>query len=1260
MDSPRSLGLRAELPLDLAGSPSTDSNQKPTRDLSTNKSGQPPTIRRAQSSPRPRLVRSSVRRPVDGQNPFKVTERSPLLSRMGVDGSESQPPRDPLLTQRSEDSIELPDLIELPCPSDLPSPSKARELIEKQSELSRPQTLFDEATFQQLRQDLMKARQPSQRPARSGSDGPTGIGQPRLEASKEHHYVPFGHSYLYAARREGDKEQTGHFEEQDQAYTTESGKLSQEKYLTRSEVTRSQSLAKSETRMAHRLQRAQVAVTAPMHKFFPRTAGARYGRAEPVDDLLVPEKTVANDYAGGQLGATERTIPSVPGVGGDSLAGLGMQFVGNLTNPMEGALASSGLVKLKNTRDAAINDLLRHYRNALRFYWHLDRATDEEAESFLKFVDACQRLVPLELDGLGMRAVRIGNWTAEAVSRYTAVKAYAGAPISVGSTATVIATLATSINSLPVGDVFSIPLGVAVGAFDAFQGHKELVQQRDKNAVARVRQDNLAAIMRMSSMLGGAAKSLHAHQDRLIRQAKREGGIAIARIGKGIAHSPLAVAGGTAAMLALLAGGSLVTVGGIYFGLGLLGMTFMGVGLYRNQKRVWAEHNRKWRQRAAQAFICQIPPHVLESWMGMKNPVPFEVSFEEGEYLPAELRFKGEHATVIDVQQNEYIGLHVMATRVRDCLVYPQGRSPVQDELINLLLCLGISELEQEAICRVARTKKKDAQIDFIQARLAPAFGIKFVAPAGRASVIHPSIFLNAFKSALKLCWREGDDLPAVLHREKAEADALVEKLNGENASVESSSQESGTEQAVWEDLRKGMGKEVSAALDQITGSSASRYARIEQYMSLTFQGSINWKEELRRSIGDFLDRTNDLEDAEHIGIESDHALFCNLLQEFSIHLILSDGEDENAGARSNAQKVARNISVSPSTRGIDSDTSSSDAMPPLLSRGRTSPFLIEAPTKPSQTRSPRQKMLARTARSPSLQPPRGVTRDTAPLNRPSMLSNDGAPPRRLVSIRPENSSDEQESPRLPSAQGPLMPPRIESTRRKELQRTVRSTRGASLQSPRRNRAIAANQQYLDKFSEAWLRTYGPSGKKDSPNKDKADTVGFYHQVGIQMAEILPGKAQAKGDFLAFAEGILTAGAPSSALWDNVRMFVAAEELIAQAGDPPHPSVSGISGARMVKLLQPLAASNSSPLALYKLIQQQANEIMNAQGLPSDPATDIGPYLCFARAYVSRLKNSSDRELAPLGISKLQLGQLEELLRGAIMYQQELVSLDSP
>jgi len=494
----------------------------------------------------------------------------------------------------------------------------------------------------------------------------------------------------------------------------------------------------------------------------PRPYGQRYGRtAKGKDPLLNQTNQVPNDWTAHvvsdiRLGVESYNLGSViHDASSDPTSAADMAAVTDAVTglPVVPSVFEAGFALEAHLRQVSALETakknLRFRMPATRFAMDPENATSEDAEGYLKFMEAGERLFDPTVEDAS---------TAKAAKDRTMRTATVAASNIIG---TGIAVAEATGSVIPGVDALLAPLSIAAGVIEADEGKHELLRRVDQKAQARLRTDLMIDVLNTrdlanpeyeadNELVKGLVECFSRQQSRLVRQAEREKKFARARIFRGggtVGAGVGAVAGVvTAAVLA-----APETLGATLVVPLALGVYWTGLVATRNHKRVRADHNAKRRQRMAQAVTLVTPRDVLEHKLaGQDDDDNTVIRFtqEEGEYVPETGHFGIKPRTLeLDALDNEYLGLHLLALKIQDLV-----RGGAYDEnspVMKLVHVLGIDKLRLLAICKAAAAKKPSEQLDFIQAKLAPKLGIKFRVGANQTQAPpHVSIFLEHFRAA--------------------------------------------------------------------------------------------------------------------------------------------------------------------------------------------------------------------------------------------------------------------------------------------------------------------------------------------------------------------------------------------------------------------------------------------------------------------------------------------------------------------------------
>lgn len=495
----------------------------------------------------------------------------------------------------------------------------------------------------------------------------------------------------------------------------------------------------------------------------PRKTGGNYGSDKGKGLLNLTNQSLVDfslaAVSGGRLlnqGPTIYANADDPSLAADLTPVTdGLAALAVFPSGVDAALAAEAHLRQVSEREKAKNDL-RFRHAAERFVSDPENATPEDAEGFLKFMEACEKLFDTTLEDSSTRKA----------ARNRAIRA----PLTLGpnTIGAVIEGVNSTVSVTPLANLATLPLVVVAGAVEAEEGKHELLRRVDQRARATSRKNLMQNLMQEISGTTDPAdpadtkylahednalaisliECFTGQQDRLLRQAKREMKFAWGRIFKGGGTAAGAAAG--AAALAALAGVGLLTAAtagaaaGPLFAAGAGWTAFVAA---RNYKRVRAERNAKWRQRMVQAIALDTPREKLESKLAGNENIEF--AQEEGEYEPDKEHFAGLRTLKLKARDNEYLGLHLLALKIQD-MARDEKPYDKNSPVMKVLHANGIDELRLMGICKAAAAKKPSEQLDYIQSRLAPKLGMKFILAPGTQiqKPPHESIFLEHFREA--------------------------------------------------------------------------------------------------------------------------------------------------------------------------------------------------------------------------------------------------------------------------------------------------------------------------------------------------------------------------------------------------------------------------------------------------------------------------------------------------------------------------------
>lgn len=576
-----------------------------------------------------------------------------------------------------------------------------------------------------------------------------GMDTGELKAQSEATAKEFSACYRYARRREAAKAGNKNYQEIEISYRGAGGEAVTRVQRIRAKSTYAERLLVGQTKLGARAQTGLNRIGRSVRRLTgrPRKTGSGYASAKSTASLLNEKNQALVDGSSAVQAVAKGAAGSAAALEGDGIAvelGVANELLGLTAVPFvvsDAMGAADGIVGLRSRSAKAKADLgYCEPANALRTL--LQNATPAEAEAYLLFGDAARRLVTPTREE---RAI-------QAVAEDVAAKNMAAQPLSAALTAAIqSASLITDTTGASLG---LVPLSFLSAGLDLHQGKQEHVRRQQQKMAAHERKLAMKGVLdayrndKDIALLAGLVASLDGHQDRLIRQARREKRFAGLRMAKGVAGSATATGGAVVAGLVIGGLATAATAGAAAGAAAVPAAVMLGALAARAQYRAKAEHTSKWRQRAAHALSFSISRDVLEQKLaGTHSQGPeLRVAMQEGDYLPESEHFARTREISFDARSNEYLGLQVLALRVQDVVLrrdYDAG-SP----FMALVHALGIGLVELLAICKAASIKPAAEQLDFIQARLAPAMGIKLRLNGKTQALPHVSVFLEQFEIA--------------------------------------------------------------------------------------------------------------------------------------------------------------------------------------------------------------------------------------------------------------------------------------------------------------------------------------------------------------------------------------------------------------------------------------------------------------------------------------------------------------------------------
>jgi hypothetical protein len=486
-----------------------------------------------------------------------------------------------------------------------------------------------------------------------------------------------------------------------------------------------------------------------------RKTGTNYLTDKAKDELLTPGKQVPNDQAAAVVAGVRGPYQAVP------VFALPEVPNGQMALPLNDSLAAAVLVPsaidalfagnayaaILSEKETAKNDL--NFKGAAkRFAADPDGATSQDAEGFLKFMEAAEKVFTPTQE----------NDSLEKAAQGRVIRSPGSVPLHGALAGIEIANTVTTV--APWASVTLAPITVGLGVAEVYEGKHEFLRRVDQKAQAKRCKENMKGVLETASkehpdyaLAEGLVACFNVQQDRLIRQAKREKKFARIRILKGGGAIGGAV-GAAAAVGTMAAFGVLtaLTAGAAAIAPALWAAFGTGAMAMRNDLRDRAEHSSKWRQRMAQVVALEMSRKELQAKLiGTAkdgSPVDTRIHFEleEGEYKPKKGHFAGKHEKTLEARNNEYLGLRVLALKVRDMV--ETGEYDATSPAMMLAHAIGIDPLYLLAICKAANPKKPEEQLDFIQSKLGLKLGIKLRMAGATQAPPHVSVFLRHFDVA--------------------------------------------------------------------------------------------------------------------------------------------------------------------------------------------------------------------------------------------------------------------------------------------------------------------------------------------------------------------------------------------------------------------------------------------------------------------------------------------------------------------------------
>ncbi|VTU23266.1 hypothetical protein [Variovorax sp. PBL-E5] len=553
--------------------------------------------------------------------------------------------------------------------------------------------------------------------------------------------------YQHARRRQNAKADSKNYEAKQRPYTKTDGETGMETQLLRIEPTRAERLQASNSKAGKQAAAGTNRAKVLMRNLTGtrRRYGSNYASDKGTEGLLNNKKLEPVVFASGMLteGKIDTSIVGAAGVHTSAIGGaLGFASVpASIADTLDVLDTYTGLLSSKAQAKAS----LRHCEDARRFMLYLENATPEEAQNYLVFCQAAQKLLGRT------REVRATH----AAVKTDAAKGGVVQPVSTtASTSVQIANLVVGSPAVGYASAALAPLAIASAGLDIHLSKQEQARRQAQRESAIERKEAMAEVLRSCAghpryaLLAGIVAGLNAQQDRLIRQAKVEYAFAKAREIKSATSVPLSVAG--AVTTALVAGGvaTAATGGAVAAVVAVPALVMAALLTVRARRRARAEHTSKWRQRGVCALAFHMPRKVLEQKLAGTHPdgSNFQVNIGEGEYLAQFQTFAGIRLIEFDVRDNEYAALRGLALQVQDFILARDADAAAP--FSALLNALGVNEVDLLALCKSAAAKPSELRADYIQNYLAPLLGMKFRMEGATQALPHVSVFLDAFRLA--------------------------------------------------------------------------------------------------------------------------------------------------------------------------------------------------------------------------------------------------------------------------------------------------------------------------------------------------------------------------------------------------------------------------------------------------------------------------------------------------------------------------------
>ncbi|GAA4336063.1 hypothetical protein GCM10023165_13000 [Variovorax defluvii] len=474
----------------------------------------------------------------------------------------------------------------------------------------------------------------------------------------------------------------------------------------------------------------------------PRKFGSTYLTNEGKDDPLGPGNQVPNDYLQAGSAAAKAAVAGksafVDPSGSAAVSGAGL-----VTQVVDMTFASAAHVRLQSEQDKAKDDL--NFKGAgQRFVDSPETATSADARNWVKFMEAGDKVLKPTTEDQSTRDA----------ARTRVARTVGSTSLNTAGVGVEVAKAATSIDPVS-GTILAVPK-MALDAVEVKEGYEELRRRVGQKKDARICIANMQKVLDETpedhadyAELEALVDCLSRSQERRIRQAKRETGFAEGRMVKGGAGLG-ATLGGAAAATTFVALGAAPATMGLSLVVPAAVAVAWGVAVaVRNDQRARAEHTGKKRQREAQAVALEMSSDDLRSALVHNSRLRYEHG--EGEYLLGQDRFATSRMEEFDARDNEYVALRILAGKIQN-MVKPGGRYDKNSPFIKLVHALGIDLLFLLAICKAVEPMAPEAQLDYIQSRLALRLSIKFrIGATETQTPPHVSVFIRHFRRAMSV-----------------------------------------------------------------------------------------------------------------------------------------------------------------------------------------------------------------------------------------------------------------------------------------------------------------------------------------------------------------------------------------------------------------------------------------------------------------------------------------------------------------------------